>query len=260
MTGFETIRLEQQAEGVTRITLARSRKQNALNGAMIGELTAAAERIASDATQRALIIAGEGKSFCAGGDLDWMREQFEASPGQRRAQALALSRMLHALDELPQLVIGIVNGAAFGGGVGLAAICDIVIAGPQARFALTETRLGLIPATIAPFLLRKIGQGGLRRIGLHGQVIESDEAKSLGLVSELAGEAEVEFAAERHVRQLLDCAPEAVAQAKALFRILTGRADAGEQAVAALVQRWQSDEAQCGIRAFFAKEAPPWKR
>lgn len=258
MNAFATIRLELIERGVTRLTLQRPERHNALSGAMIAELTEAARLIAADRSQRVVILAGEGKSFCAGGDLGWMREQFAASREQRQGQAKALAAMLRALDELPQLVVGLVQGAAYGGGVGLLAVCDVVISAPEARFALTETRLGLIPATIAPFLLRRISLSGLRRIGLHGPVLGAEEARQIGLVSEIA-DGDLHAVAERHVCQLLACAPHAVAEAKALFRALAaGEADEGA-AVTALVTRWQSEEARQGIGAFFAREAPPWR-
>jgi methylglutaconyl-CoA hydratase len=209
---------------------------------------------------RALILAAEGESFCAGADLGWMQQQFEATSEDRLAAARALQTMLTALDEYPALVIGLVQGPAYGGGVGLLSVCDLVIASPRARFALTETRLGLVPAVIAPFLHRRIGAAALRAIGLHGMVLDPQRALSLGLVSELCAEGALEDAAARHVSGVLGCAPGAVAEAKALFRSLVPGAPREAHVIEALAARWQSAEAQAGIKAFFAKEAPPWRR
>jgi methylglutaconyl-CoA hydratase len=157
-------------------------------------------------------------------------------------------------------VIGLVQGPAYGGGVGLLSVCDVVIASPRARFALTETRLGLVPAVISPFLHRRIGAAALRANGLHGMVIDAERALSLGLVSELCEEGALDQAAARHVSGVLNCAPGAVAEAKALFRRLASGEPRDAPVVEALAARWQSEEAQVGIRAFFAKEAPPWRR
>mgnify|MGYP001194485480 CR=1 FL=1 len=254
---FETLRCESLRPGVMHLVLNRPARHNALDAMMIRELMEAAGLIGADPSIRAVVLAADGKSFCAGGDLGWMREQFDAAPEERDRQARALFAMLTALDQLPQLLIGAVQGPAYGGGVGLASVCDVVIAKSDARFALTETGLGLIPATIAPFLFRRIGQAGLRGIGLHGVRVDAAEARALGLVSELADD--LEAAVERHLTHLLACAPGAVAEAKALFRALSSGTAGEAQVVAALSKRWQSREAQEGIAAFFAKEAPPWQ-
>lgn len=255
----ETIRCMAK-HGVMRVRLNRPEKHNALNAAMIRELTEAARAIAADGELRAVVLEGAGESFCAGGDLQWMKMQFAADDATRQAEARALFGMLDALDRLPQLVVGVVQGAALGGGVGLASICDVVIAGPRARFALTETRLGLIPATIAPFVMRRIGAAALRRIGLHGVPLGAEEAKAIGLVSECVEEGGIEAAVEAHVSRVLACAPGAVAAAKALFRSLAPVSADEALVTEALAARWRSDEAREGIAAFFAKEDSPWKR
>ena len=259
MSAAVTIMSEGPRDCVRRLTLNRPEKHNALDGQMIRELTDAARQIAADPGARAVIIGGAGKSFCAGADLGWMRAQAQATSEARAAQAQALFNMFTALDELPQLVIGVVHGQVLGGGVGLASVCDVVIAAPGTRFALSETRLGLIPATIAPFLMRCMGESALRRVGLHADMFTADAAKAMGLVSEIAAEADLATAVERHVGLVLAAAPGAVARAKALYRALA-RGEADEQHVTrALVERWQSAEAQQGIAAFFAREAPPWR-
>jgi methylglutaconyl-CoA hydratase len=256
MTG--SIRFEQSSAGIARLTLCKARRHNALDADMIREIAEIATR--RSPLPRALILAAEGESFCAGADLGWMKQQFEATAEDRFAAAEALQAMLQSLDEYPALVIGLVQGPAYGGGVGLLSVCDVVIASRRSRFALTETRLGLIPAVVAPFLHRRIGAAALRAIGLNGMVLDPERALSLGLVSELCEEGALEQAAARHIASVLDCAPGAVAEAKALFRSLASGTPRDAHVIEALAARWQSEEAQAGITAFFAREAPPWKR
>jgi methylglutaconyl-CoA hydratase len=259
MTRFETIRLSCDRRGVARVTLNRPARHNALNAAMIADLTEVTREIAANGDVRVVVISGAGKSFCAGADLDWMKQQFAASPEERTREAKRLAQMLRSLDELPKFVIGVVEGAAYGGGAGLAAVCDLVIAGPGTQFALTETRLGLIPATIGPYLYRRIGAAAMRRLALHGERFDAGEAKAIGLVSHIAAGGGVAAMTEHHVAQALTCAPGAVADAKLLFRRFSlGLADETET-VDALVRRWQTDEAQAGIAAFFNKETAPWQ-
>ena len=159
---YETIHLETDARGIARLVLNRPDKHNALNAAMIREITDAATRLANDNSVRAVVLSASGRSFCAGGDLAWMKQQFDADHTTRVLEASHLAAMLRCLDELPKLLIAVIEGSAFGGGVGLAAVCDIVLAAPDTKFALTETKLGLIPATIAPVLLRRIGLANIR--------------------------------------------------------------------------------------------------
>ncbi|NNK65456.1 MAG: enoyl-CoA hydratase, partial [Rhodobacteraceae bacterium] len=151
----ETIRVEVDARGVAVLAMARAEKHNALSAQMLDELTQAAHRLGADDTVRVVVLTGEGKSFCAGGDLGWMRDQIAADAETRRKGARALAGMLEALNSLPKPVIGRVQGNAFGGGVGLACVCDVTIGVETARFGLTETRLGLIPATIGPHVIAR---------------------------------------------------------------------------------------------------------
>ncbi len=146
----QSIRVSIDDRGVAALTLARAEKHNALNPAMMGELTEAARALGSDASVRVVVLRGEGESFCAGGDLGWMKEQFSASRETRMAQARVLATMLKTLNEMPKPLIAAVHGPAYGGGIGMLAVCDNAIAANTAQFGLTETRLGLIPATIGP--------------------------------------------------------------------------------------------------------------
>ena len=153
----ETIRVETDARGVATLTLVRAEKHNALSGEMISEITDAAIALGADDAVRVVVLAAERKSFCAGGDLGWMRAQMAADAATRAAEARKLAEMLEALNSLPKPLIGRVHGNAFGGGVGMACVCDVTIGALGARFGFTETRLGLIPATIGPHVIARMG-------------------------------------------------------------------------------------------------------
>lgn len=256
---FETITLEVDG-GVATLSLARAGKRNAMSRLMIDELTEAARRLAADDAVRAVVLAARGEVFCAGGDLAWMREQMEADGAARAEGARALADMLGAVDALPKPVIGRVQGSAYGGGLGLIAVCDAAVASHDAHFAFTETRLGLVPATIGPYVVARMGGAAARRVFMSGRTFTAAEAVRLGLVSAALLPGELDAAVAAQVAPYLKAAPGAVASAKALARRLGGaptREDV-EASVAALVERWESDEAHSGIAAFFERRPPPW--
>ncbi len=259
---MQTIKIERSPNGLARLTLARPDKHNALNIAMIRELTEAARVLGGDPAVRVVVLAGEGKSFCAGGDLDWMREQMFKDREGRVAEAGELAAMLSALDAMPKPLIGRVHGPAYGGGVGLMAVCDTVIAADTAKFALTEVRLGLIPATIGPFVVRRIGERGARRFMLNARTLDAATALGLGLVSEVLPGAELDAAVDAEVSALLECAPGAVTAAKALCQHLARHASEDQQAwtVKQLADRWETAEAKEGLNCFFARREPSWRR
>ena len=256
---FETILLETDARGVATLTLNRPEKHNALDGAMIGELTEAA-RLLADSSARAVILTGAGESFCAGGDLGWMRAQFAAPREARMAEAMRLAQMLRALDTLPKPLIGRVQGQSFGGGVGLMSVCDAVIAVEGVAFGLTETRLGLIPATIGPYVLGRIGPGLARRVFMSGGRFDTAEALALGLVARAVPRAGLDAAVEAAVAPYLAAAPGAVARAKALARSFAAPIDDATLArtVEALAAAWDDPEAHEGVSAFFERRKPGW--
>ncbi len=256
---FETITLE-ATDGVATLTLDRPEKRNAMSRPMIDELTEAARGLASDESVRAVVLTAKGDSFCAGGDLRWMREQMAADAATRAEGARALAAMLGAIDALPKPVIGRIQGQAFGGGLGLIAACDVAVAAHDARFGFTETRLGLIPATIGPYVVARMGGAMARRVFMSGRAFGAREAVRLGLIAAAVLPGELDRAVEAQVAPYLQAAPGAVAQAKALARRLGGAptSDDIERSVAALVERWESDEAAQGIEAFFARRPPPW--
>ena len=248
------------ARGVATLTLARADKHNALSQAMIDALTQAAARIAADRRIRVVVLAAAGPTFCAGGDLGWMRDQMAADTPTRRAAATSLAQMLGALDSLPQPLIGRIQGNAFGGGVGLACVCDVAIGVQTAKFGLTETRLGLIPATIGPYVLARIGAARARRVFMSGRVFGADEAVALDVLARAVAADALDDAIAAEVAPYLSCGPEAVAAAKAYALSLGPVIDAAviARSVDALIACWDGAEAAEGIAAFFDKRAPDW--
>lgn len=257
---METITIDVDGRGVARLVLKRPEKHNALSAEMIAELTQAAGRLGADPAVRIVVLEGAGPSFCAGGDLGWMKAQIAADAATRAKGALALGRMLRALNTLPKPLIGRIHGAAFGGGVGLACICDVAVAEEGARFGLTETRLGLTPATIGPYVVARMGEARARRVFMSSRRFDAAEAVTLGIVARAVPAAELDAAVEAEVAPYLACAPGAVAEAKALVRSLGAPIDEAVLArtVEALVTRWESEEAAEGIAAFFEKRDPSW--
>lgn len=253
MTG--TIRIETDARGVATLTLARPDKHNAMNAAMIAELTKAAEELGAVRAVRAIILTGEGRSFSAGADLAWMTAQFAASREERIAEATALARMLKALNEMPKPLIGRIQGQAFGGGLGLIAVCDVAIGTETARFAFTETRLGLIPATISPYVLARMGEGRARRVFMSARLFDADEAVTLGLLAQAIPADDLDAAVEAEIAPYLACSPTAVAAAKALARSLGPVMDEATIAETArrLADTWETADAREGVGAFFDK-------
>ncbi|MEL6793633.1 MAG: crotonase/enoyl-CoA hydratase family protein [Pseudomonadota bacterium] len=258
---METIRLETDARGVATLTLARPEKHNALSAAMIREVSEAAAVIAADDAIRVVVLTGEGESFCAGGDLGWMREQFEADRAARMAEARKLAGMLGALNALPQPLIGRVNGQAYGGGMGMMSVCDVAIAAAHAKFGFTETRLGLIPATISPYVIARMGEGVARRVFMSARLFGAEEAVSMGLAAKAVPASALDEAVEAEVKPYLSAAPGAVARSKRLTRMLGPKLDPEtiEATVEALADAWEDPEAHEGVAAFFEKRKPAWK-
>ncbi|MXQ07781.1 crotonase/enoyl-CoA hydratase family protein [Alphaproteobacteria bacterium GH1-50] len=259
MTG---IRCETDRRGVARLVLARPEKRNALDSAMIGALAETAGRLAGDSGVRVVVLSAEGPVFSAGGDLDWMRAQMAAESETRRREARALAMALKALNDLPKPLIGRVHGDAYGGGVGLMSVCDVVLAAAGTRFGLTETRLGLSPATIGPYVVERMGAARARQVFFSPRLFGAEEAATLGLVSRVVDPGALDAAIEDEVAAYLTAAPGAVAASKALVARLGSRVDeaAIEASIDALVARWETDEAEEGTRAFFEKRPPGWTR
>lgn len=254
------IDLSMDGRGVATLALARPEKHNALSQALIDDLSAAAARIAADASIRVVILTGQGPSFCAGGDLGWMQDQMAGDATMRRAAARSLAQMLGAINTLPQPVIGRVQGNAFGGGIGLACVCDVAIAVDHASFGLTETRLGLIPATIGPYVLARMGEAHARRVFMSGRLFDAAEAVDLGIVAKAVPASQLDQAVEAEVAPYLQCAPDAVASAKAFARSLGPVIDESviARSIDALIAQWEGRSAKEGISAFFERRKPDW--
>jgi methylglutaconyl-CoA hydratase len=222
---------------------------------MCDELRDAAARLGADPGVRVVVLTGAAESFCAGADLGWMRAQLAATREGRMSEAQRLARMLDALNTLPKPLIGRVNGAAYGGGVGLMAVCDAVVA-----VGLTEVRLGLIPATISPYVLARVGEGRARAVFFSGRRFDAGEAAALGLVTRVVAADGLDAAVAAEVEPYFATAPAAVAAAKRLARSLGPRIDEEviEATVARLADTWETEEAREGIAAFLEKRPAPW--
>jgi methylglutaconyl-CoA hydratase len=257
---MRTLDLEVDARGVAWLRLNRPEVHNAMDAAMIAELTEVAERLGRDPAVRVVVLTGTGGSFCAGGDLGWMRAQMAADAETRAREARALAGMLGALDRMPKPLIGRVQGQAFGGGVGLMSVCDVAVGVDSAKFGLTEVRLGLIPATIGPYVVARMGAARARRVFFSGRVFGAAEAVELGLLARAVPEAALDGAVEAEIAPYLSAAPGAVAAGKALVAELAAPVDEAQIAatIAALVARWESAESVEGIAAFFEKRRPAW--
>ena len=259
---YETITLQEDAQGVATLTLNRPDKRNAMNSQMCVELSAAATEINASATTRVVILTGAGESFCAGGDLEWMRAQFDADRETRISEARKIATALYDLNTLEKPLIGRINGTAMGGGLGLVSICDAAIMNEDAKCGFTETRLGLVPATISPYVMARMGEGAARRVFMSARIFDGWEAQSLGLVAKAVPQDALDFAIEEEYRPYLGCAPEAVTTAKKLARSLGTRIDEDiiERTIALLADTWETQSAQEGIKGFFEKAPPAWAK
>jgi len=253
------IRVETSATGVARLTLDRAGRRNAFDGAMISALHAAIAQCERDPGVRVLVLTGAGAAFCAGADLAHMRAMGAASEQQNHDDALRLAEMLAALDECAKPVVARVNGDAFGGGVGLIACCDIAVGLADAKLALSEVKLGLVPATIAPHVVAAIGARALRRYALTGERFDGTRAQAIGLLHETAADiAQLDAVVERLVAELLGGGPQAQCEVKQLVGEVTGvrRDDALRRATSRRLARLRvSQEARERIEAFLARRA-----
>lgn len=259
---YETLDLSCDARGVATLRLNRADKHNALNSQVMSDIMQAAQVIAADEAMRVVVLRGAGRSFCAGGDLGWMQAQMAAKPAARAKEAGKLAWMLQALNTLPKPLIGAVHGNAFGGGVGLASVCDVAIGADHIKMGLTEVRLGLIPATIGPYVIARMGEGRARRVFFSGRLFDAAEAVELGLLARSVPSEALEDAIEAEIAPYLQAAPGAVAEAKAFARSFGPKIDEEtiQRTIATLEARWQTQEAETGINAFFAREKAPWMR
>ena len=246
---------------VARLRMTRAQVHNAFDADLIAELTAALEAIADDASVRVLVLEAEGASFSAGADLNWMRGMAAASEEDNRLDSLALARLMRTLDTLPKPTIAAVQGAAFGGGVGLVACCDIAIGVRDAKFGLTESKLGLLPAVISPYVIAAIGQRNARRYFATAELFDADEALRIGLLHDVVNPTALDTAVQRQIDLLLKAGPVASGLAKTLVREVVAHADGAKHDAdnAALIARLRvSPEGQEGLSAFLDKRKPHW--
>ena len=246
---------------VARLRLNRPELHNAFDAMLIAALTGALEAVAQDDSVRVVVLEGEGPSFSAGADLNWMRGMAAASEEDNRTDSLALACLMRTLDELPRPTIARVHGAAFGGGVGLVACCDIAIASADARFGLTESKLGLLPAVISPYVLDAIGPRQARRWFATAEIFDAETAQEIGLLHQVVAEDALDAAVQGQIDLLLKAGPHASAQAKSLVRRVAFERDRDrlDHDNAALIARLRvSGEGQEGLGAFLDKRKPRW--
>ena len=258
---YGSIRYAIDENAVATITLDRAATHNALNPEMMLELADAFGRVGGDSSVRAVVLSGAGESFCAGGDLRWMESNLDKPRAQRIAESNLLGELFRTVNSCPKLVIARVNGPAYGGGVGLVSACDIAVGIESAMFALSEVKLGLIPANIAPYVLQKMGLAKTRRTALNAMRFNASEAVGLGLLDKVVADDALDTAIEFELKLALAAAPGAIAETKKRLLQLQGgeMQDPARELVEALADVWEGDEAQAGIRAFFSRQKPPWK-
>ncbi len=246
---------------VARLRMNRPMIHNAFDAMLIAALTGALNALAADDSVRVVVLEGAGASFSAGADLHWMRGMAAAGEEENRVDSLALARLMRTLDELPKPTIARVQGAAFGGGVGLVACCDIAIGAREAKFGLTESKLGLLPAVISPYVIDAIGTRQARRWFATAEIFGARQARKMGLLHEVVEEADLDAAVDQQVSLLLKAGPLAAAQAKALIRRVASHTDGARHDAdnAALIARLRvSPEGQEGLSAFLDKRKPGW--
>jgi methylglutaconyl-CoA hydratase len=245
--------------GLARVTLNRPEKHNAFDAQLIAEITSAFNMLGRDGEVRAILLSGRGTSFCAGADAQWMRESATLGLAENRADALRLSDMLWAIDRCPKPVMAIAHGFVFGGGVGLIACADLVIARTAVKFRLSEVRLGLTPATISPFIIGKIGASAARRYMLTAEDFGAEDAVRMGLAHIHTDDSDEQI--EAWMAALVQGAPGAIADAKALVRDVSGRpinATLRARTADRIADRRASAEGQEGLKAFIERRKPNW--
>lgn len=246
---MSALRIERET-GVLRVAMGRPERRNAFDAALIDEL---AVTFADVGDARAVVLSGDGPSFSAGADVEWMRSSVDLSYDENVADALRLRAMLDAIDSCPAPVVGRVQGHALGGGCGLVACCDIAVAEPTAQFAFSEVKLGIVPAVISPFALAKIGTTAARRYFVTGERFSATEALRIGLIHEVTDD--LDGAVERVVGELLSAGPSAARAAKELARAPQSAEETAERIAA----HRTSQEGQEGLRAFLEKRSPAWR-
>lgn len=259
------LRIERDNRGVATLLLDRPKERNALGAELIERLIGALAELAEDRAVRIVLLAGEGPAFCAGADIGEMRASGEAGTARNESDARRFATLLQRLERLPRPTVAVVHGAAFGGALGLIAACDIAVAGASARFALSEVRLGLVPAMISPYVVRAIGARQAQRWFLTGETFDAATACRIGLVHEAVDDGALIATVDRLVDALRAGGPAAQLEAKRLLRHVTGRSDAVDEALLGRTANWiarlrASDEGAEGLTAFLERRKPGWTR
>ena len=258
---YQTIFVSREGQ-VARLWLDRPDVHNAFNALMIRELRDAVRALGADPSIRVVVLSGNGTSFCAGADLNWMRDIVHFSYEQNLGESLELADFLYDLYSLPKPTIARVQGAAIGGGAGFLSACDIVLASSEATFGLSEVKLGLVPACIAPYVLRRTGERWARQYFLTGERFDALRALEIGLINSVTAPGELDAGVESLTRQLLSSGPEALAKVKDLLARVPGMAlEEAKKFTAEMIARLRvSPEGQEGMSAFLEKRKPRWRK
>jgi methylglutaconyl-CoA hydratase len=246
---------------VATVTLNRPDSHNAFTPQMIGEITAAFHDLGRRSDVRVIVLTGNGRSFCAGADVGYMRETADYSFEENVADGKAIFDLMLAVDSCPKAVVGRINGAAIGGGAGLVACCDTAVAVERAKFAFSEVRLGIVPAVISPFVVARIGAANSRELFLTGERFDAHRAAQIGLVQHVVAEETLDEVVTERVEQLLLAAPGAQADAKALIRTVANQSkeDMRDYTADLIAQRRAGEEGREGMGAFLEKRRPDWQ-
>jgi methylglutaconyl-CoA hydratase len=256
------VRIDATVEGAVTVTIDRSEKNNAFNAEVIAALREAFETLHAADGVRVVFVRGEGGNFSAGADLEWMRQAGDLTEADNRDDAMQMAIMLKHLYDLPCLTVALVEGGAFGGGAGLVAACDMAIATKDARFAFSEVKLGLVPATVSPYVVAAVGARRARALFAHGRVFDSEHARELGLIDEVVEDAQgLAVARDRLAADVMACAPGAVADAKRLVNAVVGReVDHAlmEDTARRIARARVGSEGREGVEAFLGRRKPGW--
>ena len=258
----QSIKLTIDKRKIAILTLNRPEFHNAVSLEMIRDMRKIIAELNSNPELRAVILTGAGKTFCAGMDLHWMQKISTQNRANRIAEATELSEMLNELDQLNKPLIAKINGHSFGGAIGLISCCDFAVASENAEFSLTEVLLGLLPATISPFVIRRIGAANARRIMLNAHRFSAKEAVRIGLVTKAVSSQYLKKEIEKEISDLLRCAPEAVSSTKILISEVRGKEPytVREHTIEKLADAWETESVKEGIDAFFNKRKPAWSQ
>jgi methylglutaconyl-CoA hydratase len=256
---FKTIQIKLDG-GVATVALNRPDVRNAFDEVMIDELIRAIDTLEQDDTVRVVVLTGNGRAFCAGADLNWMKKMKNFTYEENLKDALCLAELMFKLYRLPKPTIARVNGASIGGSNGLVAACDIAIASHRAEFSMSEVKIGLVPACIGPYVLKKVGEASCRELFLTGERISADQAKRLGLVNDVVTHANLSKRVEEKVSNLITSGPHALAVSKDLLSKISfmSLAEAKEYTARVIAELRSGDEAQEGMAAFLEKRKPNW--